>query len=140
MRRPEAPTLRVGCRRAGRDRETGQDFRRSAAKRQGHRCFYCGFPIWEQDAADFAARYGISQAEARRFLCTAEHVLALGDGGTSRKDNIVAACNFCNRIRHRRKGRIAAQQFAALVQRRLAKQAWHPHWLHKLKEAARADP
>ena len=106
---------------------------------QHHTCFYCAFPMWTQAPADFAHKYCISVREALRFRCTAEHLRARCDGGTSRVDNIVAACWFCNSQRHHRKKPPQPDTYRAFIQRRLARQSWHPPWLHKmLAQAATA--
>ena len=106
--------------------------RERAAEQQGERCFYCGFPIWKDDVADFARRFSISRSSATRFQCTAEHVHALGDGGKTSPGNIVAACLFCNKTRHRRPQRVSAEAYLALVRRRLARHRWHPNYFEKL--------
>lgn len=112
-----------------------QKYRRQKAELQKFRCFYCGFPMWTADLDQFARSYDISAAEARRFFCTAEHLKALGEGGTSRFDNLVCACQFCNQGRHRRRKRLEADVFLSLVQRRITQQRWHPSWLHKMRAA-----
>lgn len=99
---------------------------------QHQRCFYCGFPMWIRRPAKFAKRFAISLAEAERFKCTAEHRQALCDGGTSRRDNIVAACLYCNHHRHELKMAPDAQRYLARVSRRVARGAWHPQHLHKM--------
>jgi len=106
--------------------------RARAAAAQQLSCYYCGFPMWEGNVADFASRFAIRQRSALRFQCTAEHVAALGDGGRTTAGNIVAACRYCNQMRHRRNGRISSETFLALVRRRIRKRAWHPRELYKL--------
>lgn len=106
--------------------------RERAAVAQHHSCYYCGFPMWQGDVADFASRFAIRKRAALRFQCTAEHVSALGDGGTTTTGNIVAACHYCNQMRHRRNGRISSETFLALVRRRVGKHAWHPVQFYKL--------
>ena len=115
-------------------------YRKRHAAEQQHRCFYCSFPMWVDDGDGFARRHGISRAEAKRFQCTAEHLKALQDGGTSRVDNIVAACRFCNQNRHRRPVPAAVEPYRSLVRKRVARQSWHPLWLHKLLGAQDTGP
>ena len=77
-------------------------YRERKAQEQHRRCYYCGFPMWSKRAEGFARHWGITLKEAARFKCTAEHLVARRDGGTSRIDNIAAACLFCNSHRHLR--------------------------------------
>ena len=72
----------------------------SAFNRQGERCYYCDGPMWLDDKEAFAARFSLSPAEASAFRCTAEHIKPKSEGGTNERANIVAACEFCNLIRH----------------------------------------
>lgn len=102
------------------------------AVEQQHRCFYCRFLMCMESPEDFARSHHISRREAKRFMCTAEHLKPLGEGGTSRQDNIVAACLFCNQMRHRRKRRMPNERFRDLVSRRLERGRWHPRWLFHL--------
>jgi hypothetical protein len=50
-------------------------------------------------------------------------------------DNIVAACLFCNSHRHWRRVAPTPEQYRDLVQKRVAKIAWHHPWLHKMLAA-----
>lgn len=99
---------------------------------QQQRCFYCGFPMWNRRPTRFAKRFGISLKEAKRFRCTAEHVEARCNGGSSRQDNIVAACWHCNHHRHELTVAPDAARYRAHVKGRVARGAWHPDWLHKM--------
>jgi hypothetical protein len=96
--------------------------------------------MWESDVNAFAARFAISVCEARSLRCTAEHVVARRDGGRI-ADNIVAACSFCNGTRHRRrKADLTAEQFKALVQRRMAAGRWRErHLVERIRSALVAD-
>jgi hypothetical protein len=105
--------------------------RQSKLREQDYSCYYCHFPIWETDPIEFARHHGITRKEASLFQCTAEHVKAVKDGGTSRKDNIVAACWFCNQHRHQRGKDLDAACYAKLVTRRLMRGAWHHRHLHQ---------
>jgi hypothetical protein len=107
-------------------------YREQKAHEQYRRCYYCNFPMWSKRPNGFARHWGISLKEAARFHCTAEHLLARCDGGTSRFDNIAAACWFCNSHRHRRAIAPAPERYRELVRSRVAKFAWHHPWLHKM--------
>jgi len=77
-----------------------QILRAQACKQQGGRCFYCGRPMWTNDARVFAKQLGISRKQALPLRCTAEHLIARQDGGKDASENIVAACYACNHERH----------------------------------------
>jgi hypothetical protein len=66
--------------------------RQSAYIRQSRRCFYCQYPMWENNLESFAQAHNISTAQAKRLKCTAEHLKARKDGG---KD---AATKYCRRV------------------------------------------
>jgi hypothetical protein len=97
-----------------------------AFRAQNHCCYYCGYPIWESNPREFCAVYGLSTPQARRFQCSAEHRVARRDGGGNGPENIVAACVFCNRTRHRSKAPLSSTEFARHVRRRVAQGKWHP--------------
>ena len=107
-------------------------YRERKAHEQCRRCYYCGFPMWSKRPDRFARHWGISRKEADRFHCTAEHLVARRDGGTSRLDNIAAACLFCNSHRHLRAIAPTPERYRDLVRKRVSKQAWHHPWLHKM--------
>ena len=109
-------------------------YRDQRAAEQHHLCYYCLFPMWTTEAKVFADAHHITIAEAARFRCTAEHLQALCEGGTSRLGNIVAACRFCNERRHRRNKRLSPDVYMVRVRRHVAKLRWHPSRLHKLRE------
>jgi 5-methylcytosine-specific restriction endonuclease McrA len=98
--------------------------RRSAAKRQADKCFYCGLPMWETDPATFAARFNLSKAQAALLQCTAEHLHARCDGGGDQPSNIVAACRFCNRARHAAARPLPPARYQARVRSRMSKGRW----------------
>jgi len=110
--------------------------RRAAAERQVWQCYYCTFPMWEGDPEVLKTRYSLTSREVRRFRCTAEHLKARCDGGRDIEENVVAACHFCNRTRHRRKRPMDAESYASLVRSRIEKGRWHPVWLRHLKSEA----
>ncbi len=93
--------------------------RQTAHKQQNGRCFYCGFPMLA------ASEIGSSRI-LKRFLCTAEHVIARSEGGSSAPTNIVAACYFCNQTRHRARNPKSHQDYKLYVANRLTQGKWHP--------------
>lgn len=96
---------------------------------QGGRCYYCDAPMWQSNPEQFAKTFQISQAQARRFQCTAEHLRARQDAGPNTRNNIVAACRYCNETRHRRRNNDCAATYKQFVRRRLSRRQWHPHWV-----------
>jgi len=57
--------------------------------------------------------------------CTGEHLIAHKNGGSAKKENIAAACRFCNKQRHHRKKDIEPGEFEKYVLGRLNKGRWH---------------
>ena len=102
------------------------DLRIDAFVRQAGRCYYCTVLMWIDDGVSFARKHGLSSRVARCLKCTAEHLLARRDGGRDSRDNIVAACLFCNLRRHR--GRTKAptpRAYRTRVRHRLERGRWH---------------
>ncbi|MCZ4093612.1 HNH endonuclease [Sinorhizobium psoraleae] len=81
-----------------------QKLRRKAAKSQGGQSFYCQQPMWETDPKIFSERFRVPARAVFLFQCTAEHLVARCDGGRDTKENIVAACLYCNKIATGRSG------------------------------------
>ena len=80
-----------------------QKHRNSAVIRQNNLCFYCRLPMWngeEETLTDFRQAFGFSTRQAKMLRCTAEHLKPAQDGGGDTRQNIVAACEICNRRRH----------------------------------------
>ena len=96
-----------------------------AAVQQRFRCYYCGLPIWIENLNGFAARYRLTTRQARQLRCTAEHLVARADSGSNRRDNIVAACFYCNNRRHRRRTPLTPAEYQAHVRRRMRQGRWH---------------
>jgi hypothetical protein len=92
---------------------------------QKGRCFYCGQPMWLNDAASFARRLGLKPSTVRHLQATAEHLIARCDGGKG-GPNIVAAHALCNMRRHQRKEPLSAEQFQKRVRSRMLRQKWLP--------------
>jgi 5-methylcytosine-specific restriction endonuclease McrA len=88
--------------------------------------------MWLSDPAEFAARHRIPETLAVRLRCTGEHLVAWQDGGGSSQSNIVAACSFCNRTRHRRSSAPSPDAYRQDVQRRLRRGKWHPLEIQRL--------
>ncbi|WP_243737062.1 HNH endonuclease [Cupriavidus sp. L7L] len=77
----------------------------------------------------FAATFHLSTRQARHLQCTAEHLHARVDGGSDSQSNIVAACQFCNARRHRRKAARDAAHHKGHVERLMARKQWHASWV-----------
>lgn len=100
-------------------------YRRQAFEQQSHRCYYCGFEMWENDPVRFASAHKITLRQAQLFMCTAEHLEARMDGGSNTPSNIVAACAFCNHGRHKIKNPPEPDEMRRYVEKRLAKGLWN---------------
>ncbi len=98
--------------------------RNSAYINQSGRCYYCNFPMWENDPESYAKTHNIKSSLAKFFQCTAEHLEARSDGGKNNAKNIVAACIWCNQKRHSRKNAPSPIEYRQLVQNRLSKGRW----------------
>ena len=106
--------------------------RHLALTNQSHRCYYCGFPMWDDDPAPFISKYGVSPAQAQRVRCTAEHLQARCQGGSNASQNIVAACQFCNQTRHKARTPLDPERYRQRVQQRVAQGKWQPERLRHL--------
>ena len=100
--------------------------RHQAFERQGGRCYYCSCLMCSGSLEGFASRMKLSPRYARRFLCTAEHLCAVQDGGKDTAKNIVAACAFCNSTRHRSKRPRRPEAYRRHVAARVRLGKWHP--------------
>jgi len=99
--------------------------RHAAFKRQGGLCYYCEFPMWLKEPTDFVEDSSAKEVYSR-LQCTAEHLVARQDGGGNSSNNIVAACIFCNKTRHRISSPPSPQEYRKHVERRLQAGKWHP--------------
>lgn len=99
--------------------------RDQAFERQGGLCCYCSSPMCSGSLEVFASRLNLSLRYARRFLCTAEHLCAVQDGGKDTADNIVAACAFCNATRHRSKHPLHPEAYRRHVASKVRQGKWH---------------
>ncbi|WP_156665811.1 HNH endonuclease [Rhizobium bangladeshense] len=80
--------------------------------------------MWEIDPKGFSREFGVTDRAALEFQCTAEHLKARCDGGRDTKENVVAACRFCNRNRHKRKRPKDAVSHKDLVRSRMERGRW----------------
>jgi hypothetical protein len=55
--------------------------------------------------------------------------VARQDGGSSARMNIVAACRYCNQLRHKRKTPPPPDRYAQLVRKRMRLGRWHGPWV-----------
>ena len=92
---------------------------------QHGRCYYCRQPMWEKNGDQFAVAYGLTASAAHLLRSTAEHLVAQQDGGADTKQNIVAACRFCNWTRHKTSNPKAPIDYRRKVRDRLRKGKWH---------------
>ncbi|UAX95754.1 HNH endonuclease [Ensifer adhaerens] len=101
-----------------------------AAQGQQWHCYYCREPMWDGDPLTFSEHFSLSPKEALRYRCTAEHLYERGRGGADSELNIVAACHYCNRTRHRAKQPKDPTSYGKYVQSRMKAGRWHPARLH----------
>ena len=106
--------------------------RTRAYNRQSGRCYYCDSPMWLEGRSKFAAKHGITKKQAKRFRCTAEHLIARQDGGTDDCENIVAACLHCNATRHRVSEALSPDKYKEQVMHFIRRQEWHPMEFHRM--------
>jgi hypothetical protein len=99
--------------------------RHSSYIAQSGRCYYCGFPVWENDPSSFARAHNIPATKTNLLKCTAEHLEARKDGGDNSRHNIVAACLRCNQMRHRLKPAPNPNAYRTLVQKLVMRGKWH---------------
>jgi 5-methylcytosine-specific restriction endonuclease McrA len=107
-------------------------YRQQAFKRQKGRCYYCGVPMWSGRADEFAGNYGIRESQVKHFRCTAEHLIARQDGGTDDRENIVAACLYCNLTRHQVLEALPPNEYRKHVLSLVQRQKWHPIECHHM--------
>lgn len=110
-----------------------QHIRDRRAAEQGWCCFYCRQPMWRNDPAAFAERYGLTLRRAQWLQVTAEHLAPRGEGGKDSAANIAAACHYCNIKRHKARVILSPADYAAKVRRQLAAGRWHGIRIDKLE-------
>ncbi|WP_306418353.1 HNH endonuclease [Cupriavidus taiwanensis] len=77
----------------------------------------------------FLAEFGLSRKQALQLQWTAEHLHARVDDGRDSSRNIVAACHYCNALRHRRKPARDPINHKEHVQRLMRRRRWHAVWV-----------
>jgi hypothetical protein len=103
--------------------------RNAAFEVQRGLCYWCLHPMWRCDHKSYAALHGLTAKQARRFQCTAEHLVARRDGGKHGVKNIVAACRHCNWTRHiPLTPDPAPEAYMARVRALVLCKRWHPKW------------
>ena len=107
-------------------------YRLQAFNNQNGACYYCNAPMWLERVGSFATKHGISERQAHHLRCTAEHLIARQDGGPNSRNNIVAACRFCNETRHKRRNPLSPKKYASLIADRLNRGKWHPKVFHPM--------
>ena len=83
------------------DKFTIKHLRRIAAKRQTSRC--------------------------PQLSCTAEHLIPRSNSGKDTRSNIVAACKFCNALRHRQFPILTPSGYAQIVRNLVEQKKWYQH-------------
>jgi 5-methylcytosine-specific restriction endonuclease McrA len=101
------------------------NIRNQKMKSQSGRCYYCKRPMWVGDLQKFCQSLGLSPKQARLFQCTAEHLKPKSEGGGDTKDNLVAACKFCNQTRHVAKTPLSHSAYLVKVRKRLFAGKWN---------------
>lgn len=99
--------------------------RQEAFARQQSRCFYCRMRMWCVHPSEVPGLDEVSIKVARHLQRTAEHLKPMSEGGRDEPGNIVAACQRCNRNRHRAKQVLTPERYAQHVRRRVAAGRWH---------------
>lgn len=102
-----------------------QKLRSLSFNRQNGLCYYCSQPMWQNDSAAFARRYGLSDRGAWRHRVTAEHLIARSNAGRDEEANVVAACAYCNMGRHRTAKALNPEEHERKVRKRLIAGRWH---------------
>jgi hypothetical protein len=86
--------------------------RKQAAKRQSLHCYYCNC---------------VMTSRCPQLSCTAEHLIPRSNKGKDTKSNIVAACKFCNSMRHRQYPALTPSDYAQIVRKFVELKKWHEH-------------
>lgn len=105
----------------------GKGARAAALRDQGGLCCYCDRLMWmggDDAMRTFMAEHGLTRRRALLRQATAEHLVPKSAGGLSTRENIAAACSFCNNQRHRTKRILSPDAYRAKVQRRVPRGKW----------------
>ncbi len=92
-----------------RKQEKIQTLRRRAAKQQNRRCYYCNQLM----------------GTAPQLCCTAEHLIPRSKHGKDSASNVVAACKFCNAMRHRKYAFLTPANYREAVYAFIDHGLWH---------------
>lgn len=103
-----------------------------AFEKQEGRCYYCRVPMWLENKREFAAKHRITKKLAKRLRCTAEHLNARKDGGKNNRENIAAACLYCNSTRHRASEALSPNEYRKHVRCHCRRHEWHPREFNHL--------
>ena len=99
--------------------------------------------MWTNDPLLFASQHNFTLNQAKRFQCTAEHLVARQDGGADSHCNVVAACLHCNMTRHKHRGKhnpaLNPDRYKSLVQTRMSRKRWHGAWVFQAKGPGRLE-
>ncbi|GAB2587558.1 hypothetical protein GCM10027034_19920 [Ramlibacter solisilvae] len=108
--------------------------RRCAFHAQSGRCFYCALPVWEEHPERFAQDQKVPTRLLGFLRNTAEHVVPRQDAGKDIRNNIVAACWWCNSQRHRGRQHRAPDylNYRSWVQEMVTAGKWHPVVAHRI--------
>ena len=115
-------------------------FRTRAFHAQNGRCFYCDAPMWLDDPLHFAKAFHCTPGQLPALQATAEHLVAVCDGGKTAAANIVAAHQLCNRRRHQAKVPLAPDRYRERVTGRVARGKWFDKTLQAVARQARQVP
>ncbi len=105
-----------------------QRHRSAAALAQNNLCYYCRWPMWNGDdksLPDYKRPYELTKRQARRLLCTAEHLTPKAEDGPDTTGNIVAACVVCNQRRAQSYASLSPADYKTVVEERVSKGDWH---------------
>lgn len=108
--------------------------RNKAFREQEGHCFYCSRPMWCENPDEFSIAHGVRKPLLRQCQCTGEHLKPHSCGGTASKENIVAACFYCNSKRHKRKAKMDPIQYRSYVHKRVAKGKWNTFIYENLEQ------
>ena len=86
--------------------------RRIAARKQAQHCYYCNY---------------IMSRQHPQLSCTAEHLIPRSNSGKDTRSNIVAACKFCNSMRHRQYSGVSPSDYVQIVRRLVGLKMWHQY-------------
>lgn len=105
-----------------------RQLRQQAFEKQNRRCFYCEYPIWDTGRETFSRKHRLTSRISKHLQCTAEHLVARQDNGKDTADNIVAACLWCNKMRHYRRQHKAPapSTYKLRISKLIAAGRWHP--------------